>query len=125
MKRPQAILLAVLLLIVAGYGIFTYYSVWSQRASDSTAPTHMFDAITARAGDVIVGMEIAINDIQLLAPFGPSGIVQFSGRATVSGVYRVVVDADPRTWVVSRRRRVNWQAPQNERRYRPRRLVRI
>ena len=99
MKRPQAILLAVLLLIVAGYGIFTYYSVWSQRASDSTAPTHMFDATTARAGDVIVGMEIAINDTQLLAPFGPSGIVQFSGRATVSGVYRVVVDADPRTWV--------------------------
>jgi len=99
MKRPQAILLAVLLLIVAGYGIFTYYSVWSQRASDSTAPTHMFDATKARAGDKIVGMEIVFNDTELAGAFGPAGIIQFSGRATVSGVYRVVVDADPRTWV--------------------------
>lgn len=99
MKTRPAIFVAFLLLILAGYAIFTLYSLWSQRASDSTAPTHMFDAITARAGDAIVGMEIVFNDTQLLVPFGPSGIVQFSGRATVSGVYRVVVDADPRTWV--------------------------
>jgi len=99
MKTRPAIFMAFLLLILTGYGIFTFYPMWPQKVADSRDPTHMFDATKVRAGDVIVGMEIVFNDTQLSGAFGPAGIIQFSGRATVNGVYRVVVDLDSRSWV--------------------------
>jgi len=44
-------------------------------------------------------MKIVTNYTQLAGPFGSAGIVQFSGRATVSGVYTVSTDADNPRWV--------------------------
>lgn len=44
-------------------------------------------------------MKIVTNYTQLAGPFGSAGIVQFSGRATVSGVYSVSTDADNPRWV--------------------------
>lgn len=97
MKTLPAIFLTFLLLLLTGYGIFTFF--WPLWASDSRELAHMFDATKARAGNVIVGMEIVSNNTELAGAFGPAGSIQFSGRATVSGVYRVIVDLDSRTWV--------------------------
>ncbi|MBS3872261.1 MAG: hypothetical protein KGZ92_04055 [Firmicutes bacterium] len=99
MKKPHALLLTFLLLCLLGYALYALIPLWSQTTSDREGSAPVFDATTARAGDVIVGMKIVSNDTQLAGPFGSAGIIQFSGQATLSGTYQVVIDADSLLYV--------------------------
>ena len=100
MRNRSLVLAGILLLLLGVSTILILSPAWSFSWSFvSREHAHLFDPTKVQPKDVVVGMEVVSNNTEVSGEFGAAGIVQFSGRATVSGVYEIVVDADSRSWV--------------------------
>lgn len=74
MKKLHVILLGVLMLVLAGCG---------------RATPHVFDGTKVSEGTMIAGMRVVRNETHAEEGLS-SSLIQFSGRATISGTYAVV-----------------------------------